>query len=244
MIVFNPTSSPHTHTIINLHGRGSNASEYSSEFFESESSTRETLQSAFPTFKWVFPTAPQLVSKRFGVQMSQWFDMWSTEDPLDQPNVQDAEEQTLQLRQSIDAIAKIVQDEGRIIGSEKVILGGISQGAATAIITLLEMQEQLCAFVGFSTWLPSQVTERNNLVSMHTPVFLAHCCDDEIIDVKYGQALAARLKVLEPTAFVEFHRYRDGGHWINEPQGIDDVIRFLRRFTGIGDKNGVSKSGI
>jgi lysophospholipase-2 len=23
--------------------------------------------------------------------------------------------------------------------------------------------------------------------------------------------------------------YKDGGHWINEPEGMDDIVRFLER---------------
>ncbi|KAK0661592.1 hypothetical protein QBC41DRAFT_235826 [Cercophora samala] len=31
---------------------------------------------------------------------------------------------------------------------------------------------------------------------------------------------------------VEWHEYDDGGHWINEPQGVDDFVAFLRRTMG------------
>lgn len=224
MQVIEPTTE-HTHTIINLHGRDSIASDYSSEFFESESSSGETLQAAFPSIKWVFPSAPQLPSRRSETDMSQWFDMWSTENPTEQPT----EEQTLQLRVSTAKIAQLVREEGRLIGFDKIMLCGISQGAATALSTLFQMDERLCAFIGFSTWLPA-VDEP--VAFKHTPVFLAHCRDDEVIDIKYGKALAARLQQIQLSG-VEFHEYPDGGHWINEPKGIDDVVAFLRTATGL-----------
>jgi hypothetical protein len=28
---------------------------------------------------------------------------------------------------------------------------------------------------------------------------------------------------------VEWHDYEDGGHWINEPKGVDDFAGFLQR---------------
>jgi len=28
---------------------------------------------------------------------------------------------------------------------------------------------------------------------------------------------------------VIWHEYEDGGHWINEPQGVDDFVNFLRQ---------------
>jgi lysophospholipase-2 len=80
------TNHPHTHTFIVLHGRDSTAQEFASEFFESEISpsasdptgSDRTLQALFPTVRWVFPQAGSLPAERFeGVEMSQWFDMWS-----------------------------------------------------------------------------------------------------------------------------------------------------------------------
>ncbi|KAF2486601.1 Phospholipase/carboxylesterase/thioesterase [Neohortaea acidophila] len=222
MEVIQPTAK-HTHTIINLHGRDSFASEYSSEFFESESSSGETLQTAFPSIKWVFPSAPQLISRRFETEMSQWFDMWSTENPIEQPT----EEQKAQLRESTTMISQLVGEESKIVGFDKSILCGISQGAATALSAFFQMDERLCAFIGFSTWLP---TVDRPIEFKRTPIFLAHCQDDEVIDIKYGQALATRLQQVQRSN-VEFHEYSDGGHWINEPKGIDDVIAFLRMVT-------------
>jgi lysophospholipase-2 len=50
-------SDTHTHTVILLHGRGSNAIELASEFFESQASDDRFLSQIFPTYKWVFPCA-------------------------------------------------------------------------------------------------------------------------------------------------------------------------------------------
>lgn len=27
----------------------------------------------------------------------------------------------------------------------------------------------------------------------------------------------------------QLHQYQDGGHWVNEPQGVDDIAEFLEQ---------------
>ena len=52
MEIVQPTAS-HTHTIIFLHGRGSDGPEFASEFFVSRASNKKTLPEMFPQIKWV-----------------------------------------------------------------------------------------------------------------------------------------------------------------------------------------------
>jgi lysophospholipase-2 len=83
LVVGPATSHSHTHTVILLHGRDSEAQEFMAEFFECEATgpeTDRTLPALFPTVRWVFPQAKFLHSERFHIEMSQWFDMWSVED--------------------------------------------------------------------------------------------------------------------------------------------------------------------
>lgn len=119
----------HTHTIILLHGRDSQAQEFASEFFECEASGSEadrTLPALFPTVRWVFPQATTLPSERFNVDMSQWFDMWSVE------NAQESVElQVPGLLSSIASIKALVKEEELLVPRKRIFLGGISQGFAT-----------------------------------------------------------------------------------------------------------------
>lgn len=76
-LVISPLSGSHTHTIISLHGRGSNAECYGYELLESAS-----LQSRLPRAKFIFPTARKrrsIILKR--IPINQWFDNYSFEDP-------------------------------------------------------------------------------------------------------------------------------------------------------------------
>jgi predicted esterase len=67
--------------------------------------------------------------------------------------------------------------------------------------------------------------ERQNV-----PVFLAHAKDDEVVPVANGEILRSTLDGLGLA--VEWHVYEDGGHWINEPQGMDDMSLFIQRRMG------------
>lgn len=148
--------------------------------------------------------------------MSQWFDMWSTQDPYERQN-----EQQEELNNTVSAILQIIQDEAAIVGGpQNIILGGISQGCASAIHALLRQEARLAGFIGLSSWLPVKetITTTTMGTASETPVFLAHCGDDDVIAVRYGEELR---DVLAGTGMeVEWCQYGDGGHWVNEPQGI------------------------
>lgn len=119
----------HTHTIILLHGRDSEAQEFASEFFECEATGTEqtqTLPNLFPTVRWVFPQANSLRSERFRVEMSQWFDMWSVEDQQER-----AEMQVPGLRSSVNMITELIEQEELLVPRSNIFLSGISQGFAT-----------------------------------------------------------------------------------------------------------------
>jgi lysophospholipase II len=57
-------------------------------------------------------------------------------------------------------------------------------------------------------------------------IMLQHSRDDDVIAIDNGVRLRDMLRGLEYN--VEWHGYEDGGHWVNEPQGVDDFVAFLR----------------
>lgn len=129
LVVGPTTGHPHSHTIIALHGRDSEAQEFMAELFECEASgseTDRTLPALFPTVRWVFPQAERLHSERFNTELSQWFDMWSVEYPQERPDLQ-----IPGLRASVARIANLIQEEELLIPRTRIFLSGISQGFAT-----------------------------------------------------------------------------------------------------------------
>lgn len=239
-----PPSKPHTHTIILLHGRDSNASDFKTDFFESQASDDRYLTDIFPTIKWVLPKAKQLYAARFEQDLSQWFDIWSVEKPEEKKEMQiDG------LKESIETTLHIIRDETAFVPAERIILAGISQGCATAILSLLLDEIRLGGFIGFSSWLPFQeeingdhslevikdllkpIADNSHFCNessvLKTPVLIQHCKDDDVVPAGNGEILRKSLEALGMD--VEWKIYDEGGHWVNEPQGIDDMVSFIRK---------------
>jgi lysophospholipase-2 len=224
--------SRHTHTIILLHGRGSNGPEFAQELFEARTSKGLSLPEHLPGWKWVFPTSQMRFSNVFQEELVEWFDISSLTDPTLRE-----ERQTEGLQQSVAFVRQLIEEEvGTICGdAQKVVLGGISQGCATAVRTLLSSR-QLGAFVGFCSWMPFPSDAQEICSNKNTPVFLSHAKDDDIVVFELGLQLRNVLQQ-ELGMDVTWRSYDDGGHWINEPEGLDDLIAFLA--AKIGPANGM-----
>ena len=188
-----PSTSTHTHTLIVLHGRGSNATNFSTSFLSARTSSNHTLQQLFPGLKFIFPTAKKRRAVRYNRSWTnQWFDNYSLEDPAKrQELVYDG------LRESAGFIHELIRSELEIVGARNVVLAGLSQGCAMGLHALLSFEgdgEQgsdsgagpeghdgstrngeatpLGGFIGMSGWLPlaHDISEE---------AWPAHVCEDE-----------------------------------------------------------------
>jgi predicted esterase len=160
------------------------------------------------------------------------------------------------LRESVGEILDLIHNEINVIPPEQIILAGISQGCATAIHALFNSGHKFGGFVGLSGWLPyvnqiedicrtqSEAVERiqyikaisscnrevltasRNEECLETPVFLGHCKNDEVVPYMNGEMMCKGLQDLGMQ--VEWHAYEYGGHWLNEPEGVDDLTEFLK----------------
>lgn len=210
---FEPTSS-HECTIIFLHGRDSTAQEFAAEFFESQASDNRTFQECLPGARWVFPTANMVASKRFGMDLSQWYDMQTTEDP------QNTTGHEQQLDASARRICHIIRTEAAAVGGhQRVFVGGISQGSTTALRALLLEGKCLAGFVGLSSWLPTTTTCEYTKAHA-TPVLLSHSMNDDVINITNGRD--QRDALVEAGMQVQWCQYQDGGHWVHEPRGVGE----------------------
>ena len=57
------------------------------------------------------------------------------------------------------------------------------------------------------------------------PVLLCHAVDDEVVDIELSRQACDVFEILGMN--VQWKEYQDGGHWISEPQGYDDMLLFL-----------------
>lgn len=145
----------HTYTIIFLHGRGSSGHEFANDLFESqvggvsEPQIRITLPERFSNCKWVFPTTPKRFSTTFKEELLEWFDIVSLTDPSRREELQ-----VEGLSESVLAMITLIKEESAYVKPSNIILGGISQGYATAAHVLMALNVQLAGFVGLSGWMP------------------------------------------------------------------------------------------
>jgi acetyl esterase/lipase len=73
---------------------------------------------------------------------------------------------------------------------------------------------------------------------------LQHNVDDPLVLVERGRGLRDTLRGFG--AQVEWREYAVGGHWFQEPEGIDDAVEFLNRVVlgkGTGEAEGAATSG-
>ncbi|KAF2688899.1 phospholipase/carboxylesterase family protein-like protein [Lentithecium fluviatile CBS 122367] len=248
-----PPTTPHAHTVIFLHGRGINATEFASELFESQASYDRFFTDIFPGVKWVFPCAAKRWAETEQEQMCQWFDMASVQHPDERVDIQKPG-----IRDSVLQILEVLQAESAEVGAERVFLVGISQGCATAILALLVSNVKIGGFVGLCGWFPlreelekipvettsapksrmkglreiiDMPTQNDPAVSnftstLHTPVLLQHTEDDSVVPMTNGYKLVKSLR--EFGMHVDWQCFGEGGHWLNEPAGMDGIVAFLQ----------------
>ena len=150
--VIEPTAQ-HTHSFILLHGLGSNGENFGKELVDTAICTDgNKLVDIFPGARFIFPTSKKQRSTTFGrAMLRQWFDVRSLDDPSYR---QDG--QLKGLVESSQEIREILDEESQKVAHKNIILGGLSQGCATALCCLLSLNFPLGGFIGMSGWLPFQ----------------------------------------------------------------------------------------
>ncbi|CEI61868.1 hypothetical protein FVEN_g2924 [Fusarium venenatum] len=142
---------PHTHSLILLHGLGSNGEKFGRELIETGiSSDGKSLPVLLPGGKFIFPTSQTGRSSVFRrVRVTQWFNVAS----LDGPYYRN-ETQLNGMEESLREIFRLINQERERVPDKNIILGGISQGCAIGFMCLLAMEYSLGGYIGISSWLP------------------------------------------------------------------------------------------
>ncbi|XP_069128399.1 acyl-protein thioesterase 1-like [Argopecten irradians] len=144
------------------------------------------------------------------------------------PNAKQDEEG---IKKASQDLKNLILEEGKSIGTDKVFIGGFSQGGAVALYTALTSNIQLAGLVGLSTWLPlhSKFTGENSEIeiSKHLKdmkVFQGHGQADPLVSFPYGQMTSQILE--SKAAKVTFKAYPEMGH-SSCPQEMQDIKAFL-----------------
>lgn len=142
------------------------------------------------------------------------------------------------IRRAAESVHSMIQQEiASGISSEKILLGGFSQGGALALFSALTFSQPLAGVVALSTWLPLH-QKFPGVIILHTtlnllfyensncslwfpffqeavgnkniPVLQCHGDCDPIVPYKWGQATATLLKQF--MTHTEFKTYRGVMH--------------------------------
>ncbi|KAL9635239.1 MAG: hypothetical protein Q9204_002691 [Flavoplaca sp. TL-2023a] len=146
-----PPLQNHKQTFIILHGRGSNAPAFGPPFLDTKISHSQTFRSSFPNAQFIFPTASKRRAQIYHRSViNQWFDNWSLATPNEKTDLQ-----VPGLRESSAYVHSLLKDAIAQVGAENVVLGGLSQGCAAALIALLMWDgEPIVTAFGMCGWLP------------------------------------------------------------------------------------------
>lgn len=145
------STSKHSHSVILLHGLGSNGVNFGTQFLKTgTTSAGKQLPQLLPGARWIFPTAKRRRSTAFGrAVLTQWFDVARLPDPEYK-----RESQLKGLSESALEIRDIIHQEMSNVPPENIIIGGLSQGCAMSLSVLLSLEHRLGGFIGMSGYLP------------------------------------------------------------------------------------------
>ncbi|PWN48026.1 acyl-protein thioesterase 1 [Violaceomyces palustris] len=217
-----------TATLFLLHGLGDTSAGWSDVAMML--SKRPSLRHV----RFVLPNSPiQPVTLNMGMSMPSWFDIRSLDD------ISGGEDEAGLLK-SRDEIIKLVKAEvdgsgkgldGHKIASERVVVGGFSQGGAISYLTGLTIPMQVGGVVALSTWLPLRA-KINALKSDHMnnlKVFHGHGNADPVVRYEYGSRTVDFVKKeLGLGDKVTFKTY-DGMPHSACAEEIEDIAKFLEQ---------------
>jgi phospholipase/carboxylesterase len=212
-IELNPSGTVRSVVII-LHGLGADGTDFLPM-------ADELKLDAVGPVRFVFPRAPvRPVTVNGGHPMRAWYDIL-TSDLV-------RREDEAGLRDSFRAVHALIDREvARGVPSERIVLGGFSQGCAITLGAGLRYGHRLGGLVGMSGYMPladTTATERH-VANQGAPVFLAHGRKDGVVTLARGTA--ARDQMLGLDQPVEWHEYPMEHSVCMEE--VQEVQRFLRR---------------
>jgi len=207
----------HTATVIFQHGLGDTGDGWADVMEMIQERGNEHI-------KFILPNAPiQAVTINGGASMNSWYDIKSLTDRGDE-NKEEVDDS----KAIIEAIIKNEIDNG--IPSERIMIGGFSQGCALSLYTFYQTPYKLAGCMGLSGYLPllpkfSQLMGPNS-VNKDTPLIMFHGEDDQVVRLSWGKKSFDTLK--ENGINGEFITFPYMGHHATEEE-INMMNEFVKK---------------
>ncbi|KAI0099881.1 acyl-protein thioesterase-1-like protein [Nemania sp. FL0031] len=182
--IIKAATAKHTATVIFLHGLGDTGHGWT--FGVQMWKKRGRLDEV----KWVLPNAPAIPITAAGrMSVPGWFDINALNGGIDDIRNNQDEPGLLRTREYVHGLIQAEIDAG--IPSDRIIVGGFSQGGAMSLLSGLTAKVKLGGVIGLSCWLPidnkfpSLVQESD--LNHETPIFMAHGTADPVVPTALGQ---------------------------------------------------------
>ena len=205
------TIEPPIGSVIFLHGLGADGFDFKSIFGRSQ----------FNKIRFILPHAPyRPVTINQGMEMRAWYDLYDLS--------LDKDEDELGMQRSSLIIQKLIEEQISLgIPSEKIIIGGFSQGAVMSFYLGLKYDKKLGGIVALSGYLPLKdkliSSIKDDLIKI--PIFMAHGLYDNVIDIQIADRSFEKLIARFNSA--NFEKY-PMGHEVCEKE-IDDLSTFFNQ---------------
>jgi len=203
-----------TGTVLWLHGLGADGHDFAPI-------VPQLVEPHERPLRFVFPHAPvRPVTINGGMAMRAWYDIlgFNRGVPHDEVGIRASD---------VEVRALIQRENQRGIPTNRIVLGGFSQGGAISLFSGPRYPEKLAGIMALSCYMLLEdllPTERTR-VNYATPVFLAHGNQDPVVDFRRG--LEAK-QLLEAGGYpVEWHPYVMP-HSVC-PQEVADIANWLRK---------------
>lgn len=212
-----PATTKHTASVIFLHGLGDSGRGWT---FLAETVRR---QNKLSHVKFIFPNAPeQPVSMNYGMTMPSWYDIQSL------GNVEALQDREGVLK-SVERLKSILAEEMDAgIPSDRIVIGGFSQGCAVSYATSVTIPQKLAGVVALSGYLPIESTLKQKMTDANkdTPVLACHGTADNVVKFMNGDKSYKYLRNELGRTDVRWNQYEGMVHTAS-PEEVEDVVKFL-----------------
>lgn len=184
-VVINPKGGVADFCVVWLHGLGANGKDFAAIVPELNLPANHSI-------RFVFPNASERpITLNFGMTMPGWYDIMGISENASQ-DVAGIHQTTADIHHLLD------QQIASGIPSERIVVGGFSQGGAVTLYAGLTYQKPLAGLIPLSTYLPiSDVFLKNrHPENFKTPLLMVHGTQDRVVPFEFGKSSKNFLKEL------------------------------------------------